>query len=206
MKRLSDRFTGAAVLAFMVVVFLLTLFHHKETYSDSEDRQLAAFPGTSDFANGTFTDKLTLYASDHFVGRSGWIAMRARLDSALCESISRGIYIDEERLLDTAPAVDSGMTEAASAVNKFAENYDGAVYFAAIPTSAGVYSSTLPGYLGNDTEKQQIDSFYNQLSSRIRTIDAYNILKMLSDNYIYYRTDPRWTSYRAYAVYRTVIQ
>ena len=98
------------------------------------------------------------------------------------------------------------MTEAASAVNIFAENYDGAVYFAAIPTSAGVYSSTLPGYLGNDTEKQQIDSFYNQLSSRIRTIDAYNILKMLSDNYIYYRTDPRWTSYGAYAVYRTVIQ
>ena len=206
MKKLSDRLTGAAVLAFMAVILLLTLFHHKETYSESEDRELAAFPSFSSVKDGTFTDKLTLYASDHFVGRSGWTAMRARLDSAFCESISGGVYITESRLLDTEPPVTDSMNPAAEAVNSFASAYGGAVYFAAVPTSSGVYSDLLPAYLNTVTEKQTIDSFYGELDPGIRKIDAYNILKMLSDSYIYYRTDPRWTSYGAYAVYRTVIQ
>ena len=206
MKKLADRLTGAAVLAFMGVMHLLTLFHRKETYSESEGRALAGFPTLFSQEEGTFTDRLTLYAADHFVGRSGWTAMKARLDSAVCESISEGVYIDKSRLLETMITERGDMSPAAEAVNSFAKSYGGAVYFAAIPTSSGIYSELLPLYLMSVTEKQLIDGFYGALSGDIRKIDAYNILKMLSDNYIYYRTDPRWTSYGAYAVYRTVIQ
>ncbi|MBQ8960829.1 MAG: hypothetical protein IJ071_06375 [Ruminococcus sp.] len=206
MKKLADRLTGAAVLAFMAVMLLLTLFHRKETYSESEGRELAKFPGISALQEGSFTEGLTTYAADHFVGRSGWTAMKARLDHAVCESISEGVYIDESRLLDTRISQAGDMSGAAEAVNGFSDSFDGAVCFALIPTSSGVYSDVLPQYLMSVTEKQQIDGFYGLLSSDIRKIDAYNILKMLSDNYIYYRTDPRWTSYGAYAVYRTVIQ
>jgi hypothetical protein len=52
----------------------------------------------------------------------------------------------------------------------------------------------------------QINELYGDLRENIREIDAYNILKMLNENYIYYRSDTKWTSYGAYCVYRTVIQ
>ena len=90
--------------------------------------------------------------------------------------------------------------------DSFARNYDGMVYFAAIPTSAGVYGDVLPGHIVRQTESQQINALYYAMDSDIRKIDAYNILKMLKDNYIYYRNDTKWTSYGAYCVYKTVIQ
>ena len=40
----------------------------------------------------------------------------------------------------------------------------------------------------------------------IRKTDAYYILEAESNDYIYYRTFPYWTSYGAYSVYRSVIQ
>ena len=80
------------------------------------------------------------------------------------------------------------------------------VYFAAIPSSAGVYGDVLPGHIVRQTESQQINALYDAMDSDIRKIDAYNILKMLKDNYIYYRNDTKWTSYGAYCVYKTVIQ
>ena len=76
----------------------------------------------------------------------------------------------------------------------------------AVPTSSGVYRERLPEYLDDYRESQQISDFYDKLNKDIKRIDAYNILKMLNSNYIYYRSDTKWTSYGAYCVYRTVIQ
>ena len=47
---------------------------------------------------------------------------------------------------------------------------------------------------------------YEILDNGIRKIDAYNILKMMKESYIYFRNDTKWTSYGAYCVYKTVIQ
>ncbi len=109
-------------------------------------------------------------------------------------------------LLDISEVSTESMEKLALSVNSFSSDYDGTVYFAAIPSSAGVYGEILPDYLTYNTEKNTIDSLYSLLDEEIRRIDAYNILKMLNDNYIYYRNDSKWTSYGAYCVYRTVIQ
>ncbi|WP_455530739.1 DHHW family protein, partial [Ruminococcus sp.] len=103
-------------------------------------------------------------------------------------------------------SVRTPATVSSDIFNRFAEKYDGTVYFAAIPSSSGVYGDLLQARGISRSDGQQISAFYDFLSSKIRKIDAYNILKMLNENYIYYRTDTKWTTYGAYCVYKTVIQ
>lgn len=47
---------------------------------------------------------------------------------------------------------------------------------------------------------------YNKLNSNVTTIDVYNSLYAVRDEYIYYRNDHHWTSYGAYCGYKTAIK
>ena len=131
--------------------------------------------------------------------------MKSRLESGIGEGIANGIYLSDDRMTDTTVS-SRDISANLVPIRNFISDYDGAVYFIAVPTSSGIYGSTLPEYLANTSEKQQIDRLYEELGGNVRKIDAYNILKPLSDNYIYFRSDSKWTSYGAYCVYKTVIQ
>ncbi len=196
----ANKISALILFAIIITISAVTLFGIKGESSGE-------FPAITweNFFDGDFGRELVSYTADNFAGRNELISANARLESSMGESIVNGVYIYENRLLsvDTTP---KNTDKSAQAVNEFVKNYNGAVYFVAVPTSSGVYGNKLPPYLLKSTEKQQIDSLYTNLDASIRKIDAYNILKMLSDNYIYYRSDSKWTSYGAFCVYRTVIQ
>lgn len=197
----SNKISALVLFAVILTLSVLTVI------SPNKDES-AEFPDITwdNFLDGDFGRQLVSYTADRFAGRDKWVSASARIESGICESIVNDVYISKDRLL-SADVSSRGSTEkSVSAVNEFVKSYNGAVYFVAVPTSSGVYGDILPSYLLKSTEKQQIDSFYASLDSNIRKIDAYNILKMLSENYIYYRSDSKWTSYGAFCVYRTVIQ
>lgn len=208
MSNIINKITALSSVVFIGAVSILTVIMPKQSQSQDEGRELAKFPEVtiSTLADGSFTDRLSIWCADHFAGRSGWTSAGAALNSRICENISNGIYITADRLLDTDAARRGGSSQAADSVNDFAENYSGAVYMAAVPTSTGVYGNLLPEHLRSDTEKAQITRFCDHLSTGVRRIDTYTLLKTLSDQNIYYNTDSRWTCYGAYCVYRTVIQ
>ncbi|MCM1529567.1 MAG: DHHW family protein [Alistipes sp.] len=207
MKR-SNKITGCVLILFICFFSLLSVFGKKRDYSDKENRSLADFPEITgqELISGGYGGALNSYLADHFAFRDNWITLGAEIGANVGEAFINGVYITPERLIAADNSYRHCLPENAAAVNTFSENYGGAVYFAAIPTSAGIYGELLPSYLVPATEKQMLDGFYGTLLGDIRKIDAYNILKMLSENYIYYRTDRKWTSYGAYCVYRTVIQ
>lgn len=208
MNRAFNRITAVIVFVFIVSFLMLTVFREKGAESYQENRRLAELPEFkfSAIMDGSYTDKLGEYFSDHFAGRSYWISASGIVKANMGEGIVNDVFVTEDMLLGLYQTPVDSYNEFASDVNMYAENYDGTVYFAVIPTSAGVYSDRLPEYLSNNGEKQKIDTLYNSVDNSIRKIDAYNILKMLNDNYIYYRNDSKWTSYGAFCVYRTVIQ
>lgn len=208
MNRIANRITAAGVLLFTAVFLILTMFRTKGTESYQENRKLAELPEFtfSALLDGSYADELGDYFTDHFAGRSYLISANGAINANIGEGIVNDVYVTDSMLLALPDAEEASFDMYAAAVNEYAEDYDGTVYFAAIPTSSGVYSDMLPEYLSDSSEKEQIDSLYNSLDGTIRKIDAYNILKMLNDNYIYYRNDSKWTSYGAYCVYRTVIQ
>ena len=208
MMKLTSRITALLTLAFIAVFSAITFFGGKRDISPEENRVLAKAPelNAKELYDGRTGEKLGRYVTDHFAGRNRWLVGSSLIQTELSESIVNGVYVSDDRLISTD---DKGITDAsamAEIFDSFAENYDGMVYFAAIPTSAGVYGDVLPGHIVRQTESQQINALYYAMDSDIRKIDAYNILKMLKDNYIYYRNDTKWTSYGAYCVYKTVIQ
>ena len=208
MMKLTSRITALLTLAFIAVFSAITFFGGKRDISPEENRVLAKAPelNAKELYDGRTGEKLDRYVTDHFAGRNRWLVGSSLIQTELSESIVNGVYVSDDRLISTD---DKGITDAsamAEIFDSFARNYDGMVYFAAIPTSAGVYGDVLPGHIVRQTESQQINALYYAMDSDIRKIDAYNILKMLKDNYIYYRNDTKWTSYGAYCVYKTVIQ
>lgn len=207
-KRVSQKITAVIVFVFILAFLAVTIVSEKGQMSYQENRELAQIPEISaaSLLDGSYFDELGTYLSDHFAWRSHWLYVKGEIDAEVGESIVNGVFIADNMLLSTSSCEIDNVEDIAAAFNEYTASYSGSVYLVAVPSSSGVYSELLPDYLENDTEKQQIDSLYSQLDSSIRTIDAYNILKMLNENYIYYRNDSKWTSYGAYCVYRMVIQ
>ncbi|EWM53480.1 DHHW family protein [Ruminococcus flavefaciens] len=210
MNKLISKITAVVTLSFIFLFGLLTFLGSKKEYSVDENRHLEGLHEISaeEMYDGSTSRQLEKYMADHFWGRSRWMIAKAAMQTELSESIVNGVYVSSERLL----TADPGYTEAgnvssdADIINSFSKEYDGMVYFAAVPTSAGIYGDIIPSHYVRKTESQRITELYDMFGNDIRRIDTYNILKMLKDSYIYYRNDTKWTVYGAYCVYKTVIQ
>ena len=208
MSKSANKITAAVTLAFITFLGVASFFGSKSDVSDTENRKLAELPRITaeKLYRGDISKELGTYITDHFAGRSTWISAKTALQTELSESIVNGVFVSGERLLAIDAPQKAPISANADIFSIYDEKYDGTVYFAAIPTSSGVYGDILPAFIDNRSDSQQISAFYDFLSSDIRKIDAYNILKMQKDNYIYYRNDTKWTSYGAYCVYKTVVQ
>lgn len=207
MKNAVSRITAVVMLIYISAVMLFIFFGKGSSdpiYGSKIDKEKAV--SVSGIMNGSFGKYLSEYISINFPARDHMIAADSGLRSSFTENIVNGVYVDKKMLLDAGISDRGSMKKNARIINDFCSGYKGTAYFAAVPTSTGVYDSYLPEYLRNNTESMQINSLYSELDGNIREIDAYNILKMLNENYIYYRSDTKWTSYGAYCVYRTVIQ
>ena len=207
-SEISGRISAIIVIIAVSAGLICTVSGKKEDFSLNENRKLSSFPKFSFSAlkNGIYGKQLNEYITDHFFMREKWVSAQAYIKSGMGEKIINGIYVDNDRLLDAEISSRCVSEKNIKAVNEFFENYAGTVYLTAVPTSSGVYGDILPEYLLTNPEKNQINVLYDKLKDGIRKIDSYNILRMLNDNYIYYRNDTKLTSYGAYYVYRTIIQ
>lgn len=208
LTKLTSRVTAFLTLSIIAFFFFMTLLGKKEVFSFAENRKLADIPEVSlgGLYDGSDVEKLGYYVTDHFAGREEWISSKTIMQAELSEQIVNGIYIGKDRLLDAEVSLRTPASVNADIFSRYVENYDGTVYFAAIPSSSGIYGDLLQARGISRSDSQQITAFYEFLNDDIKKIDAYNILKMLNENYIYYRTDTKWTTYGAYCVYKTVIQ
>lgn len=208
MTKLTSKITAVLMLAFIGVFMVFSIFGSKKSRSSEENRELSKRPGitSSSLLDGSFAEQLGLYSADHFPLRSKWLKLNSKLREEIGDGIINGVYAADDMLLDADTSRRASSGSCAAEINRFARDHSGAVYVVAVPTSSGVYREHLPEYLDDYRESQQISDFYDKLNKDIKRIDAYNILKMLNSNYIYYRSDTKWTSYGAYCVYRTVIQ
>lgn len=208
MKKHANNATAVLCFGFIALIMLTTLFSNKSKESFIENRPLADFPGSGfdDLYSGETSGKLNAYYADHIAERGFWISAKAEMQSQLSESIVNGVYVSKERLLDAEISRREPDYSSADTIKDFCSEYDGTAYIVIVPTSSGIYGNILPEHISVIPENQQISAFYERLGNDIRKIDAYNILKMIKDSYIYYRNDTKWTSYGAYCVYRTVIK
>ncbi|MGN0606468.1 MAG: DHHW family protein [Oscillospiraceae bacterium] len=209
-KKQASRITTIAFLAILILLPLATLFSHKEYFSETENRTLAQFPklSFSKIMDKSFMNGFETYVSDHFAGRLNWITTKVNIELMLGKKELNGIYIADDRLIEKLPTPDyTEIDKSIDAINTFtANNSNVPVYFLLAPTSAGIYTDELPKNAPQEDQKAFINYVYNNLSENITTIDIYNIMHTMRDEYIYYRNDHHWTSLGAYYAYNVSIQ
>lgn len=117
------------------------------------------------------------------------------------------VYLTDDRLLECPAQLDEeNLTDTANTLNQFYNIYQIPTYVIAVPPAGEFYADELMEGMSYPSQMTAINEFYRQIASPIRKIDVYHVLFTATDDYIYNRTDPRWSCYGAYCVYRSAIQ
>lgn len=101
---------------------------------------------------------------------------------------------------------DLQIEQVAENIAKFSDKTDTQVYFSVVPSASSVYYEEFTLKDLPLQEKKSIESFYSLFSGNVRYITLYNTMRSSKNDYIYYRTDKKWTSYGAFCGYRKIIQ
>ena len=204
MTKRADRIVVLLFALFLGAFFLLNLAIPDKEESDQENRRLQTLPEFSfrSLFAGRFTMDFESYCSDQFVGRDGWVSLKARLELLQGKKENNGIYLCEgERLIEPFAAPSAAeLDRRVQIVNTLGENVDVPVTLALIPTAAELYAELLPKGAPNDSEREIIDYLYSSVISA-GTVDLLSPLSAHREEDLFYRTDHHWTSLGAFRGY-----
>lgn len=164
------------------------------------------FTATVVFAVGSILGGSDAEAAEHPVWKP-LLRIHDRIVLALGQDTLGDVYITGERMLQRTPQPDAKtVAAAADAVNALAAESSVPVYLLAAPTSAGIYSDTLSRSAPVSSEHNVLHDLAADLDEQVIWIEAESWLSAEKEQYIYYRTDPCWTSYGAFCAYRSAIR
>jgi len=173
----------------------------------SYDKTALMRPTLQHFFNGTWAEQTEKYLQEHIGFHDVLFRIKSNADLFIGEKMIQGVYVTDEMLLEKLYASDiPDIVTAAEPVNQFYEETQIPTYFILVPSASEIYKTKLPANAINAEQKNRIQQIYLETVNGVHCVDAYNILSSLKDNYIYYRTDTRWTCCGAYYVYQSAIQ
>lgn len=204
-------FTAATSLATCLLFFgtligigCATAFSEKKEFSETKNERLAKFPEftAKKVYNGTFTNGVEEFLSDHFIGHDGWITAKTAAELFTGKRESNNIYILKDRLVEKIPEPDMTVVgKSIDGIKKFAGDNDIIPYVMIVPTQAEIYRDELPANAPNPDQQAFISEVYEKLEGSAAAIDVYSALSANRGEYIYYRTDHHWTSLGAFIAY-----
>lgn len=184
------------IIFIMVMVFIFNKFFLRDV------KQINLF------SKHSVQQQLDEGMSKNIIGKKFFKKLQTYTTLATGEFLVSDVYITKEQLLENIKKLDEKkLFKTAQSINSFYQKYNIPTCIISVPSATEFYSNQLPDDVLVDSQRNQIDFFYDSIDGQIKKIDAYYILMTMSDDdYIYYRTDSRWTSYGAYCVYRSAIQ
>lgn len=146
-------------------------------------------------------------ADDMLLGYDKALGIRTNLTLATGSKKVGNIYINKERLLREPESLnENSLLTSAEYINSFYNKYSIPTYMTALPEAAEIYTECLPENSAIPSQLEALDRFYENIDTKIRTIDSYHVLSTFKDSYIYYRTDSGCTVNGAYFLYRSMIR
>ncbi|MBR6044704.1 MAG: hypothetical protein IKP47_03610 [Ruminococcus sp.] len=148
------------------------------------------------------------FVCDNFPLQANWRSMYSSIVTAAGQSRIGNVYISDDALIEIISKADENKTnELVERINTLALDHPNVAFYSLIvPTASGIYSEELPMMITALDQQKLIDDIYFKLDSSIHTLDAYTPLFSARADYVYFRTDNRWTEYGAYTVYNKVIR
>lgn len=205
MNKITRTITIVLFFGMLIAFPVITVFSHKDSFSQVENRNLSKMPEFSveGVKDRSYMKGLENYLSDHFVLRSQWIGLKSESELAVGKKEINDIFVLNDRLVEKFDTVnETSVKKSIDAINKFAIGRKGKVFFMVAPTAPGIYADHLPKNAPSIDQKAFIDSLYSRVNhENVTTIDVFDSLLANRDDYIYYRTDHHWTTLGAYYAY-----
>lgn len=196
------------VLAAFLCIFIAAGIVKKDTaYSDAEMRSLQTFPriSLSGILSGETGADIASYFSDQFAGRNFFVGIRTGVTQALGQSVTDGVFKgDGGYLFKAFPAVDAaGNERLLNDIKMFSDKYPEVSQYMLLEPSA---SEILPGKVPAGAPVGSGEAYRSEtaaaLDGSVSFIDVKKELLPHNAEYLYYKTDSRWTSLCAYYAYK----
>lgn len=192
----------------VLVIFLVGgLILPDKTYSETENRNLSAFPSFSveNILSGNFMNKFESYLSDQFVNRDTVVALKTAMSYALGNREVNDVYIGKSNRLYEVPSVynENDVKTKIEAVNAFSEKFDVEnKYFILVPNALHIIPENLPPLLKCEDQSLHINKIYSMLNKDFFCVDSAAVLSQAENREsLYLRTDHHWTADAAKVVF-----
>lgn len=119
------------------------------------------------------------------------------------------VYVADDTAFSLYGFTQDAANQYIDAISALANKVDSDVnvYDIVVPISSGIYlDEKMQKDLGCSDQKESIQYIYDNMDKKVKTIDAFSILKNHSDEYLYFRTDHHWTALGAYYTYMQLIK
>ena len=203
---MNNRQSWNVITLFLLMIFgtaLITLISPKRSFSDTENRALAALPvpTVKNVLSGDFEQGYEEYLTDQFPARDEWISLKTDVEKALLKKDIHDVYLAKDDYLiekHTGTFETERAERNAKALATFAsvmeERYEAQhVSVMIVPNAVDILKDKLPAFADPYDEELYLDRIKADLPEGV-WFDAGRILRDHSDEYVFYRTDHHWTT------------
>lgn len=222
---MRTKITIGLFVALLISFFVIGVVMPRDEQSAiDENRTLKEFPTvTADKVfSGEFSREFEEYIADNVGMRSKFVAFSSKIDSIKGVKTNLGkivstnkdlgaggtatesgqLLVLDDRIMEIYKAKPDTAQRYAAVVNKYADEFSdkARVFSMLVPTQIEFAE---PLYANaSDSQRASIEGIYGGMSDRVIKVNAYDVLKAHSSEYIYFRTDHHWTQRGAYYGYK----
>lgn len=175
-------------------------------FSETENRILAQKPESSleNILSGGYEEDYESYATDQFVSRDRWVAMKTRMDILLQKKLIKGVYLGQDGYLIEQHLPGNYDQEKVSKrldqLLGLTEQYPGTMVML-VPTADNILVDKLPPHAVSFDQRELLARVREKIGEE-HVLDLFPILEKHREEQIYYRTDHHWTTLGAYYGYQ----
>lgn len=187
----------------------------------AENREITKMPALNSnmVFSGKFAQTFEAFVNDHVGFRSELTKMSEAVEQAYGFTSELGKVVSIDKDVGTGTTSKTKLLIRDNKIMEvFRQNNDGEAayirtvnhYAKKLPDDINLYCMILPTQLEfqepmyaniQNSQKDTIDTIYQNLNKRVKTVDAYSVLKEHKNEYVYFRTDHHWTALGAYYGY-----
>ena len=195
MRKLLENMTSVVFFALLAVIMVCVIINGRHDFASMFRRQ----------PESDIHSECTELLSDSLPLKRSWNELYSHTARAFGKEELFGIYYEKtgDRLIDLNDCSTGSFTdESVNAVNRFHGAFPELPMFAMIiPTASGIYRGRLPVQSAAADQQKLIDDIYYNIDAEVTPLDVWSALYSARDDYIYFRTDDRWTPQGAYCAY-----